>query len=178
MTETVKIAIQPLTAEAFQPYGQVLERRQMIYPETEEGRVAMELLRVTYRPDARWIEQLAIHFSYNQTFIPLQGSLILVVAPPPAQREQDPTLYEFDYAKAAAFVVEPGQVAHINKGVWHNAVTLGGDCTYVNVTRKNPREGATDEGNAGRIERVSAVRPYVGYVDLKERDNRVLELTL
>jgi hypothetical protein len=69
-------------------------------------------------------------------------------------------------------------VAHIHKGVWHNAVTLGGDCTYVNVTRKNPREGATNERTAGRIERVSAQRPYVGYVDLKERDNRVLELTL
>jgi hypothetical protein len=28
------------------------------------------------------------------------------------------------------------------------------------------------------MERISAVRPYVGYVDLQERENHVLELEL
>ena len=45
-------------------------------------------------------------------------------------------------------------------------------------TRKNPREGATDENLDGRIERVSAKRSYVGFIDLKKRFNRVLELEL
>ena len=30
----------------------------------------------------------------------------------------------------------------------------------------------------GRIERTHAVRPYVEYVDVKKRDNRVIELDL
>jgi ureidoglycolate hydrolase len=179
MEEAIKIKIQPLNAEAFRPYGQVLQPQQLIYPETEEGRVAMEMLQVKYRPHAKRMDQLAIHFSYNQTFIPLQGSLVLVVAPPPRNREAGADGYALDYEKIAAFLVEPGQAAFIYKGTWHNVLTLGNACTFINVTRKNPGEGTspTDE-LAGRIERVNAVRPYVEYVDLRKRDQRVLELEL
>jgi ureidoglycolate hydrolase len=176
--ETVKIKIQPLTAAAFQPYGKVLERGELIYPESEEGRVAMELLRTKHRPNGRRTEQLAVHFTYNQTFIPVQGSMALIVAPPPTDREADPSTYDFDYDQTAAFLVEPGQVAFIEKGVWHNAVSMGAECTFINVTRKNAREGTTDENLDGRIERVSAKRPYVGFIDLKKRYNRILELEL
>ncbi|MBM3222853.1 MAG: hypothetical protein FJZ47_03485 [Candidatus Tectomicrobia bacterium] len=176
MPETVHIKAMPLSADAFRPYGQVLERGELIYPDTDEGRVAMELLRVRRRPQNNQIEQLAIHFSYNQTFIPVQGAMILVVAPAPAERGADPNTYTFDYAQAAAFIVEPGQVAFIEKGVWHSLVPVSLECTFVNVTRKNLHEAATEEGNEARMARISAARPYVEYVDLQERDNRILEL--
>ena len=71
--ETVKIKIQPLTAEAFQPYGKVLERGELIYPESEEGRVAMELLRTKHRPNGRRTEQLAVHFTYNRHLFPFRA---------------------------------------------------------------------------------------------------------
>lgn len=180
MEETIKVKLQPLNAEAFRPYGQVLESKKLVYPETEEGRVAMELLRLKHRANARRTEQLAIHFSYNQTFIPVQGSMVLIVAPPPRNREAGPTGYELDYDKIAAFVVEPGQAAFIEKGTWHNALTLGAECTFINVTRKNPGEGTSqvEELGEGRVERVPASRPYVEFVDVKKRDNRVIELEL
>lgn len=179
MEETVNIKVQPLTAEAFRPYGQVLQKKQLIYPETEEGRVAMEMLQIKYRSNAKRMDQLAIHFSYNQTFIPVQGSLVLIVAPPPRNREAGPAGYQLDYEKVAAFLVEPGQAAFIDKGTWHNALTLGNDCTFINVTRKNPGEGTSPaEELEGKIERANAVRPYVEYVDLRKRDNRVIELEL
>ena len=180
MEQALKTKIQPLTAEAFRPYGQVLQPKQLIYPETEEGRVAMEMLRVKYRPNAKRMDQLAIHFSYNQTFIPVQGSLVLVVAPLSRNREAGPAGYELDHEKIAAFVVEPGQAAFIYKGTWHNALTLGNDCTFINVTRKNPGEGTSQVEvlEEGRIERVPASRPYVEFVDVKKRDNRVIELEL
>jgi ureidoglycolate hydrolase len=76
MEQSLKVKIQPLTAELFRPYGEVLKPKQLIYPETEEGRVAMEMLAIKYRPNAKKMDQLAIHFSYNQTFIPVQGSLV------------------------------------------------------------------------------------------------------
>ena len=85
MDQTVKIKIQPLTPEAFEPYGKLLQSKKLIYPETEKGQVAMELLRFKYRANANRMDQMAIHFSYNQTFIPVQGSMVLVVAPPPEQ---------------------------------------------------------------------------------------------
>ena len=52
---------------------------------------------VRRRPDANQIAQLAIHFSYNQTFIPVQGSMVLVVAPAPDRQSADPSTYAFDY---------------------------------------------------------------------------------
>jgi ureidoglycolate hydrolase len=177
MEDALRVKIQPLTAELFRPYGEVLKPKQLIYPETEEGRVAMELLAIKYRPNAKKTDQLAIHFSYNQTFIPVQGSLVLIVAPPPRNREAGPSGYELDYEKVAAFMVDPGQAAFIYKGTWHNAVTLGSECTFINVTRKNQGEGTSPEDELqGKIERISTIRPYVEYVDLKKRDNRVIEL--
>ena len=180
MEQTLKVKVQPLNAEAFRPYGEVLQPKHLIYPESEEGRVAMEMLRFKYRPNAKRMDQLAIHFSYNQTFIPLQGSLVLVVAPPPRNPEAGAAGYELDYEKVAAFVVEPGQAAFIAKGTWHNDITLGPECTLINVTRKNPGEGVSQvEAIAdGRVERVPASRPYVEFVDVKKRDNRVIELEL
>jgi len=177
MQDTLKVKLQPLNAETFRPYGEVLKPKQLIYPEADEGRVAMEMLKINYRPNAKRMDQLAIHFSYNQTFIPVQGSLVLVVAPPPRNREAGPASYELDYEKVAAFVVEPGQVAFIYKGTWHNALTLGNECTFLNVTRKNQGEGTSPEDELqGKIERIHTIRPYVEYVDLKKRDNRVIEL--
>jgi ureidoglycolate hydrolase len=59
------------------------------------------------------------------------------VAPAPDRQSPDPRTYAFDYDHTAAFVVEPGQVAFIDKGVWHSLVPVGAACTFVNVTRKN-----------------------------------------
>lgn len=177
MAEHVKVKIKPLTVEAFAPYGKVLEQKKLIYPEVEEGRVAMEMLSFQYRPNARIMDQMAIHFSYNQTFIPVQGSLILVVAPPPDSREGGPEEYAFDYDNVAAFNVDPGQAAFIYKGTWHNALTLGQECSFINVTRKNAGEGISPAGEMeGKIEQAHAVRSYVEFVDMKKRDGRVIEL--
>ncbi len=87
MEEPVRIKLEPLSNETFAPYGQVLESKQPIFPEVEagEGRVAMELLKAKRPANARRLEQLAIHFSYNQTFIPLEGTLALIVAPAPSR---------------------------------------------------------------------------------------------
>ena len=63
MPDRIPVKIRPLSGEAFRPYGQVLERGGLVYPDTDDGRVAMELLQVRRRPDAHQIAQLAIHFS-------------------------------------------------------------------------------------------------------------------
>lgn len=177
MEQTIKVKLQPLTPEAFEPYGKLLQSKKLIYPETEQGKVAMELLRFKYRANANRMDQMAIHFSYNQTFIPVQGSMVLVVAPPPSNREAGPEGYELDYNKIAAFVVDPGQAAFIYKGTWHNALTLGSECQFINVTRKDAGEGTSPaEELEGKIERASAVRPYVENINMSKRDGKVIEL--
>jgi ureidoglycolate hydrolase len=179
MTDMIKVKVQPLTAEAMRPYGQMLESKQPIFPEVEpgEGRVAMELLHIKHRPAAKRMDQMAIHFSYNQTFIPVQGSMVLLLAPAPRNREAGQANYEFDYERVAAFLLEPGQAALIDKGVWHNALTFGPECTFINVTRKDPGEG-TSKDVQGRVELVPTMRSYVEFVDLQKRDNRTIELEL
>ena len=103
--------------------------------------------------------------------------MVLVVAPPPTNREAGPAGYELDYDKIAAFVVDPGQAAFIYKGTWHNALTLGSECQFINVTRKDTGEGTSPaEELEGKIERASAVRPYVENINMSKRDDKVIEL--
>tara|TARA_Y100001934_G_C12223905_1_gene712059 strand:+ start:104 stop:655 length:552 start_codon:yes stop_codon:yes gene_type:complete len=183
MSEIFPIKIQPLSADAMLAYGVMVEDQKLAFPRTEVGQVGLEKLRVKYRPNGNEIHQLAIHFTYNQTFIPLFGSLILVLAPAPRNRAEGeskgPDTYDLDYDRIAAFSLKPGQIACIDQGVWHNVVTLDQECEFVNVTRKNDGEGISPaEELEGNIDAAHAVRDYVEFVDIKKRDDRMLKLTL
>jgi ureidoglycolate hydrolase len=183
MEAIVQVKVQPLLADAFKPYGTVIEGEDLGYPATEEGRVGIEKLRLRFRPGANRVEQLAIHFSYNQTFIPLTGSMILIVAPAPGNRAQGeaegPDAYELDYGQVRAFSVQPGQAAFIDKGAWHNVITLDRVCNFINVTRKDPNEGPSPaEELEGKIEGAHAVRDYVEFVDVCKRDNKVIQIEI
>ena len=48
----------------------------------------------------------------------------------------------------------------------------------VQCNQKNDQENATEEGNEARMARMSAARPSVGYVDIKEREHHVRERQL
>ena len=175
---TIKLKVQPLTALAFKPYGTMLESKLPILPEVDpgEGRVAIELLKFKRPVNARRISMMATHFSYNQTFIPLRGTIALVVAPPPRNPAAGHDHYEIDYERLAAFFVERGQAALIDKGTWHYAVALGSECDLINVTRKNPGEGTSDIDAEMRMDKIPSMRPYVEVLDFTRRDKRVLEL--
>jgi len=176
--ESIRLKVQPLTAEGFRPYGQMLENKQPIFPEVEpgEGRVAIELLKLKRPVNPRRISMMATHFSYNQTFIPVRGTMALIVAPPPRNRNAGRENYEVDYERVAAFFVEPGQAAFIDKGTWHSAVALGGECEFINVTRKDPGEGTSRVDEEMRMDRIPSMRPYVEVIDFGQRDKRVIEL--
>lgn len=180
MEETIKVKMAPITAEAFRPFGRMLENKEPVFPEVDpgEGRVAIELLTLKRPVNPRRLSQMAIHFSYNQTFIPVLGSMALIVAPAPRNREQGHERFEVAYEKLAAFIIEPGQAAFIDKGIWHNVVALGAECQFINVTRKNLGEGTTDLENEVGTEKAPSARPYVEFLDLKKRDRRVIDLEL
>lgn len=180
MEETIKVKVRPLTAEAFRPYGRMLENREPVFPEVDpgEGRVAIELLTLKRPVNPRRLSQMAIHFSYNQTFIPVRGAMTLIVAPPPRNQSAAFAQYELAYENLAAFIVEPGQAAFIEKGTWHNAVALGAECQFINVTRKDPGEGTTDLEKEVGTHKAPGARPYIEFLDLKDRDRRVIELEL
>jgi hypothetical protein len=111
--------MQPLTPEAFRPYGHMLKNKQPLFPEvaSSEGRVAVELLKIKRPANARRISMMATHFSYNQTFIPVRGTMALVVAPPPHNPNDGHQNYELDYERLAAFFLEPGQAAFMKRAL-------------------------------------------------------------
>jgi len=176
METAIKVKVQPLSAEAFRPYGQVLEGRHPVYPEVDGGQSSVVMLRLKQRSGR--IGMMAFHFSYNQTFIPVQGSMVLIVAPPPRNRDADPAAYEVDYERVAAFVIEPGQAVLIDKGTGHNVIPLGTECLSISVTKKHGEEmnQILDivEGRAGQLQSTAVVE----YVRFGKRDRRVIELEL
>ncbi|MGH7917889.1 MAG: ureidoglycolate lyase [Candidatus Binataceae bacterium] len=177
---TIRLKLRPLTAEVFGAYGKVLESKQPLFPEVEpgEGRVAIEILRLKRPSDPRRIEGMAVHFSYSQTFIPVRGAMALIVAPPPRNRTAGHQHYEIDYERMAAFVVESGQGAFIEKGTWHAAMAIGIECQFVNVTRKNPGEATSNLSLKRGLARIPELRPYVEVLNFRHRDHRVIELEL
>lgn len=185
MTETIRVKLQPLTAEAFRPYGHIVDTKHPAYPDVEEGRPAVVSVQLRHSPDANRVGHLAIHFSYGQTFIPVQGSMVLIVAPPPRNREAGLQAYELDYERLAAFVLEPGDVVHIEKGVWHGAKVLGSQCKFLSATRVDPpRKGASEiadpEGpfTTEQLRERQKRKGYIEFVDVQRRDDRIIELEL
>jgi ureidoglycolate hydrolase len=174
--ESVKVRIQPLSACDL-PYAQMLADKHPVFPEVDagEGRVALEMRTLKHWAKAMRLEQMAIHFSYNQTYVALKGVMAVVVAPPPGNTGADISEYEFDYGAVSAFELQPGDAIFIDKGVWHHFLSLTPECRYLNVTRKNPGEGIGSD-TAGRIDRIHEMRPYIEFVDLAKRDAKVIEL--
>ena len=171
--QTVELKLQPLSAEAFRPYGEVLGPNQALCPETEEGRLSMELTHLWQDGPGRGpapsgavspsIQRLANHPSSSQIFLPVKGSLVIVVAPPPRNLEADQADWDFDWDRLAAFVVEAGQAILVDKGTYHMVVALGQESMVANVNR-SPR-------HAG--ERSRYILPF----DVK-RHNRIIRLVL
>ncbi len=129
-TEVRSITAEPITPEAFAPFGIVLspdghERQPIdLYAGTKdvyragaiESDRPMEWLVVRSRLRPFRVVYLERHLELTQAFIPLGGSpLLVVVARADAQEENGiPTLEELH-----AFVIPGDTGAQIHRGVWH-----------------------------------------------------------
>ena len=123
--EIVRIKVQPLTAEAFKPYGVAMETgKHLIFPEVDEGsRVALEFVPLKHRMER--VHQLNLHFSYSQAFIPVKGTLILLVAPPPRNVGAPRENYEFDWEQGGGFLFRAGPGRGSRQGHVAHAVQPG-----------------------------------------------------
>jgi ureidoglycolate hydrolase len=178
--EQVKVKIQPLTREGMKPYGDILDADHPIFLEVDRGHgaVAMEINTLRRNLSVRQsLDQMAVHGTYTQSFIVLKGSMIMVYAPAPADLSINPEEMEFDYNNVSAFVLAEGDIAHINRGVWHGAVVLNDACTFVNITRKDAGEGTTNVVEVDD-ESIEYSRGYIELVNIRRRDNRQIVLEL
>jgi ureidoglycolate lyase len=123
----VRLALEPLTAAAFAPFGQVLEMP------PEAGRRDHAARLVNGRPGARpnfalirvepstlplEIRTVERHPASSQAFMPLDGGRYLVIALPPT------TAGDPDLARARAFVATAQQAINYDAGAWHVGITV------------------------------------------------------
>ena len=124
------IVTRPLTAEAFAPYGEVIEARGLPnlvvnggrcgrYHDLAEldfggGRAAVSVFVSRCRLLPLTLETMERHTLGSQAFLPLSGDPFLVVAAPDAGGAPD---------RPAAFLTAPGQGVNYRRGVWHGVLT-------------------------------------------------------
>ncbi len=125
-----EIRARPLSAEAFAPFGTVIERRDapdvminaglcgrhhdLARPDILEGDAGISLFDAEPRTLPYRLEMVERHPLGSQTFLPLYETSFLVIAAP----DQDGTP-----GKPVAFLTAPGQGVQIARNTWHGVLT-------------------------------------------------------
>jgi ureidoglycolate lyase len=143
------LELQPLTAEAFEPFGDVIQRQGVIpeninYGQTQKfadlalidtsecgGETAVHLYRSQAATLPFLIERMERHPLGSQAFMPLhQRSFPVIVAP----AGDDP-----DIQTIRGFITNGEQGINYRKGVWHHyQISLNGICDYLVIDRIGP----------------------------------------
>ena len=145
------LPVQPLTAEAFAPYGQVIERQgrasyainegssqrfsDLAQLETDaQGRLALSIFRAQACSAPYALYCLERHPLGSQAFMPLFGqSFLVVVADPPADalpRAQD----------LRVFLANGEQGINFQRGAWHHPLLALSDGDFLVADRLGPGE--------------------------------------
>jgi ureidoglycolate hydrolase len=117
---TLPRPVEPLTTEAIEPFGYLIahpggERFQVICAETEPVGWQIAVNRIVNRS----VDQLARHPNTMESFEPVSGVAVLVLATPDAPD------------RWRAFVLD--RPVCIRRGVWHATLTLSGEA-FVKIT--------------------------------------------
>ena len=120
------IQIEPLTAEAFAPFGRLIDvgngapdyvgasGTQGWHVAFESGRPLVSLLRTPFQ--GLRFRTMERHFHVSQAFIPLGGEhAVVAVAPPSADRGSVPELEAI-----RAFLLDGSKGYVLHKGTWHS----------------------------------------------------------
>ena len=119
-----RLAIEPMTAESFAPFGQVLEsseepagRRVMTpLPFECDGRTTVHAI---WQPcTGRSFSRLERHFGITQTFMQVAGSASVVCVAPPTDIDDRSAVPR--PADVRAFLIDPGRPFAFSRGTWHS----------------------------------------------------------
>lgn len=143
------LTLEPLSAEAFAPFGDVIQRQGVVPVDINDGRTLKyaDLARVDtrrgggdttvhlYRSEAAMlpflIERLERHPLGSQTFMPLHKEPFpVIVAPPGDERE---------IQAIRGFMTNGEQGINLHRGVWHHyQISLNRVCDYLVIDRTGP----------------------------------------
>lgn len=140
-----QMTLEPLTAEAFAPFGQVIEKQgaehiaindglatrfhdlAKIDTGAGDGRALVNIFAGLARPRPVEITMLERHALGSQMFMPLGPCQWAVVVAPPGP---------LDEAAIRGFLVGPGQGVNYDPGTWHHPlIVFGGPCDFLVIDR-------------------------------------------
>ncbi len=141
------IKAEPLTAEAFAPYGDVIEPKSAVkaleinYGHTtrfhdlfpvdvadEDGDVCVSIFRSNQLDLPITIKMMEYHPLGSQAFIPLSGNPYLVVVAEAGTLKPE---------NIRVFTAAPGQGVNYRKGTWHHfSLALGSESDFLVIDRK------------------------------------------
>lgn len=141
------LALKPLTAEAFAPFGDVIETRgaprkinnghalrfhdlAQLDLEQQGGRAIVSIFRSTPPTFPFAIRTMEHHPLSSQAFMPISGRPYLVVVAPAGR---------FDAARIEAFVARANQGVNFRAGVWHHFnLAFGAESEFLVIDRDGP----------------------------------------
>jgi ureidoglycolate lyase len=146
-----RLLLEPLTAEAFEPFGDVIQRRDAAAGLINQGRTRKyaDLARIEtsdgggktgvhlYRSAAIslpfTVERMERHLLGSQAFIPLHGRPFPVIVAPPGSGPSA--------GDVRGFISNGKQGVNLRKGVWHHyQISLGEEADYLVIDRIGPGE--------------------------------------
>jgi ureidoglycolate lyase len=130
--ETIQIKAEPLTAEAFRPFGQVvgLDDVKLELRDGEQFRMGI----IHMRNRGYRITNMNHHRNSTQALIPLANQACLVVVAPPGAVFREPA----DLKQVRAFLCDGSAGINIALHTWHQALLpIGAEMKMVNIQGVN-----------------------------------------
>jgi ureidoglycolate lyase len=134
MWKVLRIKAEPLTADAYRPFGQVIgmDRVRM---KIVNDRFRMDTITVKHQPFR--ITHLHRHIKSTQALIPLGGAACLVVVAPPTVDLNSPA----DLTQVKAFLNDGSCGVNIDLGTWHvPLLPFGSEMSMANIQGEHAGE--------------------------------------
>lgn len=130
--KTVRIKAEPLTSEAYKPFGEVIGQDDVHLQLRQREAFRMGVIHMQHCGFR--IDHLNHHRNSTQALIPLEGKACLVVVAPPDVTFESPA----DLKKVKAFLCDGSVGINIGLGTWHQALLpIGPEMSMVNIQGVN-----------------------------------------
>lgn len=139
LIRTICLTVQPMSHEAFAPYGELINARGSVAVDANGEEVSVFAQTVEARPFT--FDFLGRHQRSEQVFAPLGGAKsVIAVAPPCEEGVAVP-----DVGRLAAFLVDGECAFKLHRGTWHaTAFPLKGSATFLVLDREGTLEDDLD----------------------------------
>jgi ureidoglycolate hydrolase len=151
MSQVLQISAEPLTAEMFRPFGQVIGV-DTVQMKIVNDRFRMSVITMTHQPFR--LSHLNRHIKSTQALIPLGGQTCLVVVAPPTINLDSSE----DLKQVKVFINDGSCGINIGLGTWHMApLPLGPKMSVVNIQGEHAWEDTEERSFSEKFDTVIEV---------------------